>query len=100
MDIMHDFKDWLNMLVNDNSEGFNDLLGLYRTLNGDNGYGFQLEPIIHQSGWHLLTCSFWELPPLRLSEKAVSAMAKYIDAQYETGIESEAAYRHARSKND
>ena len=100
MKIMHDFKIWLDMLVYDNSEGFNDLLGLYRTLNGDNGYGFKLEPIIHQSGWHLLTCLFCDWPPLRLSEKAVSAMAKYIDAQYETGIESEDAYRHAISKND
>ncbi len=100
MNIMHDFKDWLDMLVNDNPEGFTDLLELYRTLNGDHGYNFKLEPIIHQSGWYLLTCSFCDLPPLRLSEKAVSAMAKYIDAQYETGIESEGAYRHDICKND
>lgn len=101
MDIMHNYTDWLDLLdTANNPDGFDELLGLYRTLNGDSGYGFKLEQIIHQPGWNLLMCSYRSMPALRLSDKAVGAMVKHIDAEFENGIESEEAFRHAMSKDD
>lgn len=101
MEVVHNYEEWLELLdAAHNPEGFDELLGLYRTLNGDSGYGFKLEPMIHQPGWNWLTCPYRSMPALRLSDKAVGAMAKHIDAEFENGIESEEAFRHAMSKND
>ena len=101
MEVVHDYKEWLELLdTAHNPDGFDELLGLYRTLNGDSGYGFKLEAMARQPGWNWLTCSYVNMPALRLSDKAVNAMAKHIDAEFENGIESEEAFRHAMSKND
>ena len=92
---MTDFKDWLEQ---EGIETAEDMLSVYRPVkDNETGWQYTVQPARGSSGNVILTGGNNDLV---LTPKSRDAFIKYMDSQFETGVEGEAAFEHAMAKDD
>ena len=91
-----DFKAWLDA---ENIEYAEEMQQIYRPVAfGETGWAYELVPVAPgPAGRYILKGGAKDL---LLTEKSKSAFAKYMDSFYELGVEAQAMFDHAMSKDD
>ena len=90
------FDDWLGDHF-DRHADFDDIVGVYRTLSGDSGYGYSLST---NSGTCCLTSDFNLAEPLKVPESELPSICQKLDELYGWPIDAEESFRHAMGKDD
>lgn len=96
MDVIKDYAAWLER---QGIESVEEMLQIYRPVAfGETGWTYELVPVeTGPAGRYILKGGAEDL---LLTEKSKSAFVKYMDSLYELGIEAQAMFDHAMSKND
>ena len=90
------FDDWFTVHFGKNGD-FNEIVGVYRTLSGDSGYGYTLST---DSGTCCLTSDCQSVSPLNVPESELPTICQKLDELYGWPIDAEEAFRHAMEKDD
>ena len=92
-------KDYAAWLEEQGIECAEDMLQVYRPVaSGESGWNYELIPVeTGPSGRYILKGGDNDL---LLTEKSRGAFIKYMDSLYEIGVECQAAFEHAMSKED
>ena len=95
MSTMTDFKEWLGQ---EDIKTAEEMLSVFRPVkNNEKGWKYTLEPARGSSENVILTGGDNDLV---LTPKSRDAFIKYMDSQFETGVEGQAAFDHAMERND
>ena len=96
MDVIKDYVVWLE---EQGIECAEDMQQIYRPVAfGETGWAYELVPIETGSAGRYILKGGTE--DLLLTEKSKSAFVKYMDSFYELGVEAQAMFDHAMSKDD
>lgn len=90
------FDEWFSDHFDRNGD-FNEIVGVYRTLSGDSGYGYTLST---DSGTCCLTSDYQLVAPLNVPESELPTICQKLDELYGWPIDAEESFRHAMEKDD
>lgn len=89
-----DFNAWLDEAGVDTAE---EMSCVYRTVRGERDYSYELISI---NGGNFLLRSASSDVDLFLTPRSKEAFLRFADSLYELGVEGQAAFEHAMSKED